>query len=153
MSELPSEEDLEEVRRARQVFDEQLMKADVTGYAFRAAPHPDIRRAMWNAFELLADAERRLVAAHQRVFQRPTAAEMLRCACEEAALPLPHAGVDPDHWEFWAEDVAREANLHPESREFAKHLLDEAQRYARLGRFFSAAEMLKRFVGLRANGP
>jgi hypothetical protein len=133
-----------EAHETRAAFYKRLQTAHVAGEAYKAFRDPALFTAAMNGYEELAEIEARAVKAYQHAFGRPTRAEMLREACNEAQFPFEYADLDPDHWELWAERVYRAA--YPPAGSRGRELLQHACRYARSERFLTAAQMLRIFV-------
>lgn len=111
---------------------------------------PMVAQATMRALDALADAEERAVEAHRQAYARPTRQEMLEGACKEANFPRPHPVADPDAWEFWVDSVCQRMVFAPEEHHRARELLEHAVRYAKVGRLFSATEMLRLVLLARA---
>jgi hypothetical protein len=106
---------------------------------------------MWSKkHDDLVVAEAKAVAEHRRAYAGPTPAAALMKACELAGLEGPTAP-DPDHDEFWVADMmSTTEDAPPERRKLLKGLLEQAVRFARSDRLFSAAFVLEKFDGIRS---
>lgn len=99
--------------------------------------------------ELVA-AEAKAVEEHRRAYAGPTHDAMLIKACELARVEGPTLP-DPDHDEFWVENMMSTTDgATPERRKLLRGFLEHAVRFARQERLFSAAFMLEKFDGFRA---
>jgi hypothetical protein len=73
---------------------------------------------------------------------------MLRRAWVEAGPVGERPALDPGAWDSWIESALSKTSLLTTEREQGAALLRETVRFALIGRFLSAAEMLRRFRSL-----
>jgi hypothetical protein len=145
---MTTDEDLQAYLSAKKAFQDRLEEflAGNAALHYSGGSDPMLSGAVVRKHNQLMDAERRAVHLHRQAFGGPQREYVLAKACEGAGIEQPGAG-DAVRIEFWIDRLLRDVPA--DRRDEARSMLNDAVRFARDERLFSAEHVLTTFIERR----
>lgn len=143
-SDMAAGDKLQTYLAAKKAFQDRLQEFLAGGIALHYSQRPDpmLSDAVVRKHDQLVDAERRAVDLHRKAFGGPQREYVLAKACDGAGIEQPGAG-DDVRIEFWLDRLLGEVPA--DRRDEAHSMLNDAVRFARDERMFSAEHVLTVF--------